>query len=305
MQDFYDGQEVIVTIGIPGCGKSKWAKDFSYSVRKTKYFALLERDIIRATMSEDGDINNYKYTRQREKDVTTAYKARLHRVLDCGSSLIISDTNLNEQHRLDLFKYLALHYPQVRVTMKVFDTSLKTCIKRNQKRHATVPESVLLRMEKQMRELLGKIRYGYSQGRPHCIIVDIDGTVADMKGVRGPFEWSRVGEDKPIWEVINLINGYLANPVLNTQVVFLSGRDGVCKPETKKWLDLYFKDYELYMRPEGSTESDDIVKERLYTNHIHLKYNVDFVMDDRKQVCQLWESMGLKLINVGGTCSDF
>ena len=30
-----------------------------------------------------------------------------------------------------------------------------------------------------------------------AIIVDVDGTLADMKGIRGPFEWDKVHLDKP------------------------------------------------------------------------------------------------------------
>ena len=30
-----------------------------------------------------------------------------------------------------------------------------------------------------------------------AIIVDVDGTLADMRGVRSPFEWDKVLQDKP------------------------------------------------------------------------------------------------------------
>ena len=59
------------------------------------------------------------------------------------------------------------------------------------------------------------------------------------------------------------------------------------------------------MRPEGNSQCDTIIKEKLFTDHIYNKYNVDFVMDDRKKVCMMWESIGLNVVNVGGFCADF
>jgi hypothetical protein len=36
-----------------------------------------------------------------------------------------------------------------------------------------------------------------------AIIVDVDGTLADMRGVRSPFEWDKVLQDKPHLDVID------------------------------------------------------------------------------------------------------
>jgi hypothetical protein len=36
------------------------------------------------------------------------------------------------------------------------------------------------------------------------IIVDIDGTIAKMNG-RSPYDITRVSEDLPIWDIINLV----------------------------------------------------------------------------------------------------
>ena len=38
-----------------------------------------------------------------------------------------------------------------------------------------------------------------------AIIVDVDGTLADMRGIRGPFEWDKVSQDKPHQDVIDLV----------------------------------------------------------------------------------------------------
>ena len=38
-----------------------------------------------------------------------------------------------------------------------------------------------------------------------AIMVDVDGTLADMKGIRGPFEWDKVGLDRPYTDIIKLV----------------------------------------------------------------------------------------------------
>lgn len=115
-----------------------------------------------------------------------------------------------------------------------------------------------------------------------AIIVDIDGTLAKMNG-RGPFEWDRVGEDKvndPVRLMVNLYPG---------KVIIFSGRDGVCRPETFTWLvKNHIRFDELFMRPEGNNEKDSIIKRRLFDEHIAGKYEIEFVLDDRNQVVDMW-----------------
>ena len=41
-----------------------------------------------------------------------------------------------------------------------------------------------------------------------AIIVDVDGTLADMRGVRGPFEWDKVQLDRPHQDVIELVQDF-------------------------------------------------------------------------------------------------
>ena len=41
----------------------------------------------------------------------------------------------------------------------------------------------------------------FSKGKRDGIIVDVDGTLADMNGVRTPFEWNKVNKDKRCFEV--------------------------------------------------------------------------------------------------------
>lgn len=127
-----------------------------------------------------------------------------------------------------------------------------------------------------------------------AIIVDIDGTLAKMQG-RGPFEWSRVGEDavnEPIKKIVNMYHE-------KGRVLLFSGRDSVCRPETEKWLlENGIRYSSLFMRPQGNNEKDSIIKRRLFDNHASF-YDIEFVLDDRSQVVDMWrKDLGLTCLQV-------
>lgn len=130
-----------------------------------------------------------------------------------------------------------------------------------------------------------------------AIIVDIDGTIAKMVD-RGPFEWSKVGSDQPIEPIINLV--HLLSDFY--PILFLSGRDEICRPQTEKWLEqnTYIKSYsKLFMRPQGNNEKDSIIKRRIYDTKIKNVYDVKYVLDDRDQVVKMWrEELGLTCLQV-------
>ena len=172
---------MIITVGIPASGKSTWANIFSSQYNN---WYVIERDKLRVKYhTQSGDLNNYKYSKNKEKQVTEEQIKLIKNCYSSGFNVIISDTNLNPKARNSLENLgEELGYD---VSYKVFDTPLHLCIKRNLKRNYTVPESVMIRMEKQMREYLGKPMYK-KQGRlPSCIIVDIDGTIATHDGICG------------------------------------------------------------------------------------------------------------------------
>ena len=129
-----------------------------------------------------------------------------------------------------------------------------------------------------------------------AIIVDIDGTLAKMNG-RGPFEWSRVGEDtvnKPVRQVVEMFRS------VGYTIIIFSGRDAVCRDQTTRWLyDNDITYHFLYMRPEGNNEKDAIIKRRLYDQYVNGVFEVRLVLDDRNQVVDMWrKDLGLTCFQV-------
>ena len=138
---------------------------------------------------------------------------------------------------------------------------------------------------------------------PKAIICDVDGTVALMHGNRSPFEWDKVGTDKPNQWVIDIVHAY--HEKFDVQIIFLSGRSEVCFKDTMEWLLnqtlLYTGEpLMLYMRPITQLfEKDAKVKHEIYLEKIKPFYDVQFVIDDRKQVVDMWRNVaGLKVMQV-------
>lgn len=133
--------------------------------------------------------------------------------------------------------------------------------------------------------------------KPKAIIVDIDGTLAKMNG-RSPFDWSRVGEDKVNEPIKDIVLAY--KKAMKCIVIIFSGRDGVCRTETINWLienRIYYD--KLFMREVGNNEKDSVIKRRLFDTHVKDKYDVQFVLDDRNQVVDMWrKDLGLTCLQV-------
>lgn len=138
-----------------------------------------------------------------------------------------------------------------------------------------------------------------------AVIVDIDGTLSH-KGDRSPFDYSKVSEDKPDYEIFELV--YLL--AKNHQIIFVSGREDSCRDDTIAWLKKYssnlvFNPNEkpgvgetLFMRKAEDYRSDVIVKREIFFEQIVKNYNVKYVLDDRNKVVQMWRSLGLKCLQV-------
>ena len=152
-----------------------------------------------------------------------------------------------------------------------------------------------------------------------CIIVDIDGTIAQKHPDRNIFDYTKVGMDLPIHPVIKIIQElsfgiFIPHEPRDIEIepyvklIFVSGRQDYCKKETKDWINKHvtgFDDYELYMRKTGDNRDDTIVKHELYENYIKDKFNVVAVFDDRPKVLRMWRELGLFTFNVAQHENEF
>lgn len=293
-------QKVILTIGLPASGKTTWAKK-ELEENPSKY-KRINKDDLRAML--DG-----KWTPASEKFILQSRDTLIEQALRDGFSVIVDDTNLNPSHlrniNLLVERFNLDTSKDVKVETKFFNTSVSDCIVRDKQRPNGVGEKVIYNMYNQYSNIhnfddINPIEQDITL--PKAIIVDIDGTVAHRID-RGPFEWSRVKEDLPKREILDIVKMFHDN---GYSIIFLSGRDEVCYDLTLEWIKDHFyetykidyNDIQLYMRPKDDVRKDSIVKKELFMEHVYNKYYITHVLDDRNSVVFLWRSMGLTCLQV-------
>ena len=275
---------ITLTRGLPASGKSTWAKK-----------QLARGNIVRINKDDlRSMLNNGKWSKTNEKIVLKIRDEATIVALNKGYNVIIDDTNLHEKHFQRMLE-IAKDYTNCEVKIKEFtEIPLEECIKRDLKRENTVGEKVIRDMYNTF--LAPKIEHvEHDPNKETIIIVDIDGTLAHMNN-RSPFDWMSVGDDTPDTTIIRLVN------ILSEfyKVIVFSGRDSVSRDITKEWLKTNNVTYnKLYMRDKGDMRKDTIIKKELFEKHIKDKYNVEFILDDRNQVVDMWRNeLGLKCLQV-------
>jgi predicted kinase len=286
-------QKVIFTLGLPGSGKSTWSKTYC---EKNKDWVRVNRDDLRNMRG--------KYWLPNQENLITDWEFYcIQSSLLRGYNVIVDSTNLNPIHREELERRLLSQCGHIlqpfNITIKSFlDVPLLTCIKNDLKRSNSVGDRVIKGMyDKYIRksEFESKKKYKPDTSKPKAVMFDIDGTLALMKD-RSPFEWSKVGQDELSEEVARALVLYYD---AGYNILILSGRDGICRKETEEWLNYYLPcSYNLWMREEGNTEKDAVIKERIFWNDIAPNFNVCCVYDDRNQVVEMWRNIGLKCFQV-------
>ena len=132
-----------------------------------------------------------------------------------------------------------------------------------------------------------------------AVIFDLDGTIANVEH-RRPFI---TGEEKD-WKSFNescgmdTPNEWAVNLVRNLRnfyrIVIVTGRSADFLDVTTEWLQKHGIQYDqLAMRMPGDYRKDNAVKKEIYEAYIKPYYDVEFCVDDRQQVVDMWRSLGL------------
>lgn len=299
--------EVIFTKGLPGCGKSTWAKQW-----------VAENPTGRVRVNKDDlreVLHGGKFSRGNEKMVLAVEESAIAEAVRSGRDVVVDNTHLvlNEDGKNRNIERIKTHLAveglggKVQYTVRVFDVSPEVCIQRDLQRPNSVGQDVIWRWYWQC---VAEIEDPYCDPLsetgwptiPKAIMVDMDGTLCEMNG-RGPFEWDKVGDDLPRQHIVEMVNMYADQGFL---VYILTGRDGSCEQACRDWLDEHGVHYDrLLIRPTGDNRKDFLVKRELFREHIEGKVAVSLVLDDRPQVIREWRRLGLPVVNVNPIDRDF
>lgn len=133
------------------------------------------------------------------------------------------------------------------------------------------------------------------------IICDLDGTLFNIdhrlhylntKDWKGFFE--AVKDDTPNEWCLELLR---AMKTQGHEIVFVSGRNSVARAETNRQLVKlgFFPNTMLLMRHELDRRPDFALKKSFYKTQLKDK-DILFVLEDRKQVVDMWRSLGLTVL---------
>lgn len=298
---------ILLTVGISASGKTSWTEEF---IRNRKDWINLNRDDCRFATFNGGVRNwqQYKFTRANEQRVTDMIDQRAIEASTQRVNLIVSDTNLNPKIRKKWLEWaIANDYEYL---IKEFPITFDEARKRDVQREGGVGIEVLWNQWMSWLEYINYDFYVPDTSKPKAILIDIDGTVAEMNG-RKPYEWDKVGEDLPRQAPICLVQGMIEQGITP---IFLSGRDGVCKDLTYKWIldnimEWYLPEnggFHLFMRTAGDSRKDSVVKKELFDSYVRKNFNVVGAIDDRKSILELWTQMKIpNIINVGNLYERF
>lgn len=310
----------------------KWSK-------KNEQCVLQVRDLLIQKFMEDGyDII------VDDTNLDSKHEKRMREIIDKWNKAINIGNGCDGSGRIEIKD--GLNYPEERkwrdykecpgcleckdkyeLEVKFFDVSLSEAIDRDNKRTiGHVGQKVIRGMyERYIAPLNKNKKLEQDSSLPHCIIVDIDGTVAE-KGDRSPFDWSRVSGDKPIEPIAKLVKILITQKYSEEKIIFFSGRKECCMGDTITWInkhifnyegtyslsndyeirffnsatneEYYHPEYQLFMRKDDDDRNDAITKRELFEEHIRNRFYVDFVLDDRDRVVKMWRELGLTCLQV-------
>lgn len=284
--------KLIMTKGLPASGKTTWAKT---QIKQGGSVKRVNKDDLRAML------DNSNHNRLNEDFVLQTRDAIVKAALMRGQTIIVDDTNFAPKHEHALRKIAE----ECNATFQVkdfTDVPLVECIKRDLARPNPVGIAVITDMHKQWlaKEEAHK-PIVQDQSLPKAIICDLDGTLA-LIGDRSPYDASKCEGDAVNVPILKILGKFSQDPEYS--ILFMSGRESKFQNQTSVWLQSrlgecgFQKFNALMMRETGDSRKDSIVKSELYERHVKGKYNVEFVLDDRDQVVQMWRSIGLTCLQV-------
>lgn len=290
---------LLLVQGISGSGKTYFSK--KWAEEKPLERVRLNFDDIRTMLGK-------YWVPEREDLVESIFKHSLNLAMLKGSDIVIDNySNLNPK-RFKEFESIVEQFNKTsdikyKIYTKVIDTPLEICIERDSKRDIPIGEKVIRSQYKKYLPFF--VSYRIKQipkleqnvKLPHCIIVDLDGTLCYNTTGRpffGPEAAERVHEDTLVEPIADLVTRFCNNEAVESEFIVITGRDESMRKATLDWLDDHWLyPSKLIMRSPKDFTSGPEYKLSAFNTYIKDKYFVEFVLDDMQSCVDMWRNLGL------------
>ena len=285
--------KLLILVGAPGSGKSTFAR---YFLRTEDKWVRANRDDFR--LMQFGDTLMSPFYEER---ITKMVEASVITLLKNHTNVIIDATNSSLRTLEDMVR---TYTEYADISFKVFDLSVEELVKRCDKRYEQtgkfIPKSAIEKHVTQLQYTKEKFDFkpiprtvkeatltytAQDSTLPKAVICDLDGTLSLLNG-RDPYDASSADEDLlnvPVARVLQMAKaqGY--------KVILLSGREQLYREPTERFLSKHQIAYDLLlMRTTNDYRKDNIIKKELFQQEIAGKYFIEFLLDDRNQVVDMW-----------------
>ncbi|NJO48206.1 MAG: AAA family ATPase [Leptolyngbyaceae cyanobacterium RM2_2_4] len=291
---------LVLLVGPPGSGKSTLAK---------KYEA---EGFVRISQDDQGKGGHIEAFRQAVNDRKDIIVDRMNFNIEQRKNYMVQVAHLDYE-----IEIIVLHQP--------YDVCLERILKReghptiqDEKSARSALQTFFTKYERPYENPRFKLTFVYPEGpKPRAIICDLDGTLCNVEHrrhfVRLTDEEIASGKKKN-WPAFfggikdDTVNQWCALILRAMQndacIVYCSGRSDNERKSTVEWLEKYKLDSfgtpytfgkvkaPLYMRNRHDSRRDDIVKEIILDFEILTRYTPQFMIDDRKQVVEMWRKRG-------------
>ena len=283
--------QLLILIGAPGSGKSTFAR---YHLRTHLNWARVCRDDFRLMHFSQSFLPD-----KDEQMITKMIDAAIEALL-INKTNVIADATHTKKEYLD--EYIKKFGHLADVSFKVFEAPVEVLNKRCKQRYEDtgkfIPVTATSKHSLHLEQLKKKFDFTTRDKQERinatelqdtslrkAILCDLDGTLALLNG-RNPFDASTCAADLLNEPVANVLRNYKQ---LGYAIILLSGREDVYREPTLRFLEQHGIVYDtLLMRAASDNRKDAIIKREIFDREIAGKYFIEFILDDRNQVVNMW-----------------
>jgi predicted kinase len=283
--------QLLLLIGAPGSGKTTFAK---YFTRTEENWMRLCRDDFRMMNFSDSLMSS-----REENLISNVLDAAIETLLRKKCNVLLDATHCRAEY---LNHYIEKFNACADISFKCFECDTDELITRCNKRHVEtgryVSATVIKRFVNDLKKL--KATFDFSPrpltqatftaekqdtSLPKAIICDLDGTLALM-GNRDPYDATESDKDTLNEVVANVLKTFSDK---GYNILLVSGREEIFREPTLRFLEKFAVSYQqLWMRKAKDYRKDAIIKKEIFDREVAGKYYIEFVLDDRDQVVEMW-----------------